>query len=130
MVSLLKILVRIYALLTMRSRIALLVILRKHRITCYMCFLDCMVLTLVTQAVFVILLLLCPWVGLADFMKIEVMKPTEPEHNLFRVYLLLIPVLHLILAITIEVNMFKLFTTILDEISCKNVFCLIYVYSM
>lgn len=67
-------------------------------------FSDYMVITLLTQSVFVIVLLLCPWEWLAEFIEIEPMKSSEPEQNIFRVYLLLIPVLHLILAIGIEVS--------------------------
>lgn len=64
-----------------------------------------MVITLLTQCVFVIILLVCPWQWLANFMQIEPMMPTESEQNIFRVYLLLIPVLHLLLAIGIEATL-------------------------
>ncbi|OWR45405.1 putative cation-transporting ATPase 13A3 [Danaus plexippus plexippus] len=64
-----------------------------------------MVVTLMTQAVFVTVLLLCPWKSLADFMEIEVMNFVQQEQNIFRVYLLLIPVLHLILAIAVEATL-------------------------
>ncbi|CAB3243695.1 unnamed protein product [Arctia plantaginis] len=64
-----------------------------------------MVITLFTQAVFVIILLLCPWDGLANYMEVEVMKTTDKDQTMFRIYLLLIPVLHLILAIGIEASL-------------------------
>ncbi|KAI8428833.1 hypothetical protein MSG28_007488 [Choristoneura fumiferana] len=64
-----------------------------------------MVLTLVTQAVFVVILLFCPWQGLADYMEVIVMKWDDQEHNIFRIYLLLIPALHLVLAIAIEATL-------------------------
>ncbi|XP_059062171.1 polyamine-transporting ATPase 13A3-like [Achroia grisella] len=61
-----------------------------------------MVVTLITQAVFVVVLLLCPWHWLADFMEVEVMNINDYEQTIFRVYLLLMPILHLVLAIAIE----------------------------
>lgn len=63
-----------------------------------------MVIALFTQAVFVIIILLCPWDGLANYMEVEVMNTADKEQTIFRIYLLLIPVLHLILAIGIEVS--------------------------
>ncbi|XP_045764970.1 polyamine-transporting ATPase 13A3-like [Maniola jurtina] len=65
----------------------------------------CMVIALVTQSVLVTVLLLSPWQWLADLMEIEVMKLTDSDQTMFRVYLLLIPVLHLILAIAIEATL-------------------------
>ncbi|CAH2236992.1 jg9485 [Pararge aegeria aegeria] len=65
----------------------------------------CMVIALVTQSVFVTVLLLCPWEWLADYMEIEVMKVADTEQTMFRVYLLIIPVLHLMLAIAIEATL-------------------------
>ncbi|KAG6448590.1 probable cation-transporting ATPase 13A3 [Manduca sexta] len=65
----------------------------------------CLVITLVTQAIFVILVLLCPWKWLADFMEVQVMRPEQPEQNMFRVYLLLLPVIHIVLAIAIEATL-------------------------
>ncbi|XP_063379335.1 polyamine-transporting ATPase 13A3-like [Cydia fagiglandana] len=64
-----------------------------------------MVLTLVTQSVFVVLLLFCPWQELADLMEVKVFKWEAQEENIFRIYLLLVPALHLILAIAIEATL-------------------------
>ncbi|CAH2107415.1 unnamed protein product [Euphydryas editha] len=64
-----------------------------------------MMLTLVTQAIFVTVLLFCPWEALADFMEIKVLMFSDPEPNVFRVYLLVIPVLHVMLAIAIEATL-------------------------
>ncbi|XP_068630367.1 polyamine-transporting ATPase 13A3-like [Battus philenor] len=64
-----------------------------------------MVLTLVTQTTFVILLLLCPWPWLAKVMEIKPVDLADKEQNVFRIYLLVIPVLHLILAIAIEATL-------------------------
>ncbi|XP_038210252.1 probable cation-transporting ATPase 13A3 isoform X1 [Zerene cesonia] len=61
-----------------------------------------MVITLATQAVFVILLLFCPWKSLAEYMEIEEMKSAEIEQNYFRIYILIIPVIHLLLAVGVE----------------------------
>lgn len=72
-------------------------------------FSDCMVITLLTQAVFVILNLLCPWDWLAEFMEVEVMNTSDTDQTMFRAYLLLIPMLHLILAIAIEVSSFIIY---------------------
>lgn len=63
-----------------------------------------MVIILVLQAVFITMLLLSPWKWLAHLMEVEVMKPEEKEESIFRIYVLLIPVLHLVLAIGIEVS--------------------------
>lgn len=64
-----------------------------------------MVATLLTQAVFIIVLLLCPWRWLANLMEIELMDLTDdPKKNIFRMYMLLIPIVHLLLAIAIEVS--------------------------
>lgn len=65
---------------------------------------DYMMITLVTQSVFVTLLLLCPWEWLAHFMEVEAMSSADSEQTMFRIYLLLIPALHIILAIAIEVS--------------------------
>lgn len=62
-----------------------------------------MVITLLSQSVFVIVLLLCPWPWLADLMEVKVMDTAVVEQSMFRVYLLIIPCLHLVLAIGIEV---------------------------
>ncbi|CAH2075248.1 unnamed protein product, partial [Iphiclides podalirius] len=64
-----------------------------------------MVLTLVTQSIFVTVLLLCPWPWLAKVMEIKPMNITDTEQNIFRIYLLVIPVLHLLLAIAIEATL-------------------------
>ncbi|XP_075970518.1 polyamine-transporting ATPase 13A3-like isoform X2 [Anticarsia gemmatalis] len=64
-----------------------------------------MVITLLTQSVFVIVLLLCPWDWLAEYMEVEMMKTEDTEQTMFRVYLLLIPMLHLVLAIAIEATL-------------------------
>lgn len=64
-------------------------------------------LTLVTQSVFVVLLLLCPWDWLAEFMEVEPMLAHNPDQTMFRIYLLLIPAIHFILAIAIEVKAYK-----------------------
>ncbi|GBP44393.1 Probable cation-transporting ATPase 13A3 [Eumeta japonica] len=63
-----------------------------------------MVATLIIQCVFVIICLMCPWKAFGDFMELESLKHDNPSQNLFRVYLLLIPALHLILAIAIEAS--------------------------
>ncbi|KAJ0179942.1 hypothetical protein K1T71_004533 [Dendrolimus kikuchii] len=83
-----------------------------------------MVITLLTQAVFVIVVLLWPWQWLAEFMEVEPMNSNVHEQNVFRVYLLLIPVLHLILAIGIEATLsdmekFSRFSSILRG-RCKD----------
>lgn len=64
-----------------------------------------MVITLLTQAVFVIILLMCPWDWLANYMEVVVMNTADTEETMFRVYLLLIPMLHLVLAIAIEATL-------------------------
>ncbi|XP_013188723.1 polyamine-transporting ATPase 13A3 [Amyelois transitella] len=64
-----------------------------------------MVITLITQSVFVICCLLCPWQWLADLMEVIVMDYSNPDQMLFRFYLLLLPVLHLFLAIAIEATL-------------------------
>ncbi|XP_022816187.1 probable cation-transporting ATPase 13A3 isoform X2 [Spodoptera litura] len=64
-----------------------------------------MMITLVTQSVFVTVLLLCPWQWLADFMEVEAMSSADSEQTMFRIYLLLIPALHIILAIAIEASL-------------------------
>ncbi|XP_072940541.1 polyamine-transporting ATPase 13A3-like isoform X2 [Epargyreus clarus] len=64
-----------------------------------------MVATLLTQAVFITVMLLAPWTWLADLMEVEVLKTSEPEQNIFRIYMLLLPILHLILAIAIEATL-------------------------
>ncbi|XP_041976131.1 polyamine-transporting ATPase 13A3-like [Aricia agestis] len=64
-----------------------------------------MVAALITQSVFVTLLLMCPWSWLADYMEVEVFRTEQPQQNMFRVYILLIPLLHLILAIAIEASL-------------------------
>ncbi|XP_049865896.1 polyamine-transporting ATPase 13A3-like isoform X2 [Pectinophora gossypiella] len=64
-----------------------------------------MVITLLLQSVFVIVCLLAPWKWLADFMEVIVMDPLNKEQSIFRVYVLLIPVLHLVLAIAIEATL-------------------------
>ncbi|CAK1553646.1 unnamed protein product [Leptosia nina] len=61
-----------------------------------------MVITLMSQAVFVTLLLFCPWSDLADWMEVEVMRPAYVEQNYFRIYILIIPMLHLLLAVGVE----------------------------
>ncbi|XP_048484806.1 polyamine-transporting ATPase 13A3 isoform X7 [Plutella xylostella] len=61
-----------------------------------------MVGVLLSQAAFIVLLLLCPWQWLADFMEVQPLEPRDREMTMFRVYLLLIPALHLVLAIGIE----------------------------
>ena len=63
-----------------------------------------MVITLVTQIIFVTILLLCPWNWLADYMEVEAMDTSDFEQTKFRIYLLLIPAIHLVLAIAIEVS--------------------------
>lgn len=68
-----------------------------------------MVATLLTQAVFVVLLLLCPWKELADFMELEFFSMDNADQYIFRIYLLIIPVLHLVLAIGIEVRIVNIF---------------------
>lgn len=70
----------------------------------YVSISDYMMITLVTQSVFVTLLLLCPWEWLAHFMEVEAMSSADSEQTMFRIYLLLIPALHIILAIAIEVS--------------------------
>lgn len=62
-----------------------------------------MVITLLSQSALVILLLLCPWEGLANFMEVKAMDYSNVEQSMFRVYLLIVPCIHLILAIGIEV---------------------------
>ncbi|CAH0627196.1 unnamed protein product [Chrysodeixis includens] len=62
-------------------------------------------ITLVTQSVFVVLLLLCPWDWLAEFMEVQPMVTNDPEQTMFRIYLLLIPAIHFILAIAIEASL-------------------------
>ncbi|KAJ8732100.1 hypothetical protein PYW08_014830 [Mythimna loreyi] len=64
-----------------------------------------MVITLVTQCIFVTVLLLCPWKWLADYMEIEAMDSDNFEQTKFRVYLLLIPAIHIVLAIAIEATL-------------------------
>ncbi|CAG5040027.1 unnamed protein product [Parnassius apollo] len=64
-----------------------------------------MVITLVTQSIFVIVLILAPWTWLANLMEVEVMNVAETEQNIFRIYLLIIPILHLLLAIAIEATL-------------------------
>ncbi|CAH1644254.1 unnamed protein product [Spodoptera littoralis] len=64
-----------------------------------------MMITLVTQSVFVTVLLLCPWQWLADFMEVEAMASADSEQTMFRIYLLLIPALHIILAIAVEASL-------------------------
>ncbi|XP_022117134.1 polyamine-transporting ATPase 13A3 [Pieris rapae] len=61
-----------------------------------------MVITLLSQAFFVTLLLFCPWQGLANWIEVEVMKASHIEENYFRVYILIIPVLHLLIAVGVE----------------------------
>lgn len=64
-----------------------------------------MMITLVTQSIFVTVLLLCPWHWLAEFMEVEPMASADSEQTMFRIYLLLIPALHLILAIAVEATL-------------------------
>ncbi|XP_050682195.1 polyamine-transporting ATPase 13A3-like isoform X2 [Leptidea sinapis] len=64
-----------------------------------------LVITLLTQAAFVSLLLFCPWEGLAEYMEVEAMKSVQYEQNYFRVYILLIPVLHIMLAVSVEATL-------------------------
>ncbi|XP_047526862.1 polyamine-transporting ATPase 13A3-like isoform X1 [Vanessa atalanta] len=64
-----------------------------------------LVITLVTQAVFVTVLLLCPWKALTDYMEVEAVNMSDPETYRFRVYLLIVPVLHLLLAIATEATL-------------------------
>ncbi|CAG9785123.1 unnamed protein product [Diatraea saccharalis] len=64
-----------------------------------------MVITLLTQAVFVTLLLLCPWSWLSNLMEVTPMDTSQVEQSMFRVYLLIIPLLHLILAIGVEATL-------------------------
>ncbi|XP_013178033.1 PREDICTED: probable cation-transporting ATPase 13A3 [Papilio xuthus] len=64
-----------------------------------------MVLTLVTQFAFVLVLLLCPWPWLAEVMEIMPLKLRDMDQTYFRIYLLIIPILHLVLAIAIEATL-------------------------
>ncbi|KAJ2946942.1 hypothetical protein O0L34_g16288 [Tuta absoluta] len=64
-----------------------------------------MVLVLIVQSVFVVLVLLAPWPWLASFMEVEAFDPALAEQAIFRVYVLLIPVVHLVLAIAIEATL-------------------------
>lgn len=63
-----------------------------------------MVATLLTQAVFIVVVLACPWELFAEILEVEMLKPNDYDQTLFRIYLLLFPALHLILAIAIEVR--------------------------
>ncbi|XP_028179120.1 probable cation-transporting ATPase 13A3 [Ostrinia furnacalis] len=64
-----------------------------------------MVITLLSQAVFVVMLLLCPWQWAARQMEVVEAAPGDAPQTMFRVYLLIIPVIHLILAIGIEATL-------------------------
>ncbi|KAL4710496.1 hypothetical protein ACJJTC_008898 [Scirpophaga incertulas] len=63
-----------------------------------------MVLTLLSQVVLVVTMWLCPWKWMAEFMELVVMDLTKHEESAFRLYLLLLPLIHIILALGIEVT--------------------------
>lgn len=61
-----------------------------------------MIVTLISQSVFVTLLLLLPWKGLAELMEVVPVDMTHTAEYMLRLYLLIVPVLHLTISIGIE----------------------------
>lgn len=69
-----------------------------------------MVIVLLTQTFFVLVMLLAPWDWLTEFMEVVSVDLSRKEETMFRVYLMLIPVIHLILAVGIEVSVVQFHT--------------------
>lgn len=63
-----------------------------------------MVVSLVTQSIVILVLVLVPWPWLCNVMQLQMIDYADHAQCVFRIYVLLIPVLHLILAAGIEVK--------------------------
>ncbi|XP_026328514.1 probable cation-transporting ATPase 13A3 isoform X2 [Hyposmocoma kahamanoa] len=64
-----------------------------------------MVASLVTQSIVLFVLLLVPWKWLCGVMQLQMVDYTDQAKCIFRLYVLLIPVLHLILSLGIEATL-------------------------
>lgn len=62
-----------------------------------------MVTSLVTQSILILVFLLVPWAWLCSVMELQMIDYANHAQCMFRFYVLLIPILHLVLAIGIEV---------------------------
>lgn len=51
------------------------------------------------------LLLMCPWPEMAEFFEVKEWDFGNMEINYFRIYILLIPAIHMVVAIAIEVSL-------------------------
>lgn len=65
-------------------------------------FLVYMVVVLLILAIFTTIVFMSPWENLSEFFQVEPWD-TDMKKNHFRIYLLLIPVIHLMIAVAIEV---------------------------
>lgn len=69
-----------------------------------------MVVTLVILTAFTCLLLMSPWEELSTFFELEPLDSSDSSKTYFRLYLLLIPGIHLLVAIAIEVCLYIFFS--------------------
>lgn len=79
---------------------AVAVFIKKH-----LCSSDQLVGTLIVLTVMTTLLLMCPWPEMAEFFEVKEWDFGNMEINYFRIYILLIPAVHMVVAIAIEVSL-------------------------
>lgn len=63
-----------------------------------------MVVVLLVLAAFTTIVLMSPWEKLSEFFEVEPWDTNNMDKNHFRIYLLLIPAIHLMIAVAIEVT--------------------------